>query len=322
MLVQSASTATNVNWYGGYQRGEIKLGGSSTSINEASLQDNSLVMSGTWKNRDGTTTITSFRVLWGDPAAGVINKLKIGTTGSILDWDGGEMPTRSAIDMNYMGVTIGVQQLPACTQVQNQLESLVSPSDELVIMRNNLYKFQLTGAGSTALGLDFGQDPDHISEEDAEAIATFNSFGNFIWPGVDTPLNNKAFGESGIATSKKGNTIPVKFDLFDKQNVEVTGDNALSVYHIERIDINMTKVTSNTLPADSSYIIKPDTSTQPQFSDYFTWDGSKWSFQMGTKNLDVNGLYAARIYVHFENESVLVLDNNGDGISFLVKIVK
>ena len=133
-------------------------------------------------------------------------------------------------------------------------------------------------------------------------------------------------GESGISEHKKGNTIPVKFDLYDKNNVEVTGVNLLSVYHITQMDVKVAKVPNYSAtsppPNDIDYF-KPDTSTQPGSADHFTWDGSKWAFQMGTKSkLLVGETYAARIYFLFDNGSVLVIDNNGDGISFLFKIVK
>ena len=116
--------------------------------------------------------------------------------------------------------------------------------------------------------------------------------------------------------------MPVKFDLYDKNNIEVTGANALSNYKITRMDIKVALVTNPSVPPNDSVYFKAATSTQPGSSDFFTWDGSKWAFQMGTKNLQLGGTYTARIYVSFSNGGVLVLDNNGDGISFLFKIVK
>ncbi|MGI0013659.1 MAG: hypothetical protein ACREBU_09490, partial [Nitrososphaera sp.] len=323
MTVQNSNTADVVNWYLGYHRGQITAGGNAY-LDENSLLDSSLLKSGTWKNRDGATTISSFKILWGDPKdSAASERVKSGTTGVTLMWDGGEAVNRPKIDLNYMDVFIGAKQLPACTQVLDDYTILNSPPDELVTMRNNMYKFQSTGAGTTALGLfDFGQDEDLTSEVNLDVVLALDSLNQFEFLGVKQPLSNVAFGETGVSEHKKGNTIPVQFNFEDKDGNRVTGDNALSTFHITRIDTKIALVTDfSTPPGDDKYFT-PQTSTQPGSADYFTWDGSKWSFQMGTKNLNTGGTYAGRIYLHFEDGGQLILDQNGDLITYLFKVVK
>jgi hypothetical protein len=332
MTVQASNTATNVNWYAGFSHGPLKVDTTTglDYLDENILVDGKkLVMTGSnWKNRDGVTTITSFKLIWGDPddpnsSLWVKPGIAV-STGQVIDWDG--VSGTRYVDLNYMNVKVGTKQLPACTQSRGTGPPttdtdlhLVSPPDDLKAMRDHMGDFQKSSG--YALGLsDFDQDPDLNPEANNDVVLGLDSLSRFSWAGVDSPLTNIPFGESGYSSHKKGNTIPVKHDLFDVDGNEVTGVNWLSVYHIQRMDTKIALVTSSTPPDDGAYAPAP-TSTQAG-SEEFTWDGSKWAFQMGTKNLQVGGTYAARIYLHFDTGGVIVLDSNGDGISYLFKIVK
>ncbi|MGH9877279.1 MAG: hypothetical protein ACRD5H_06540, partial [Nitrososphaerales archaeon] len=324
MQAGNVSASSAVQWYLGYHRGEIRLGttSGSTSLDETNVVDNKLMMTGTWKNRDRATTITSFKILWGDSPA-----VRSEFTGNTLSWDAGASPNEPKIDLNGIpDVFVKGFQLPACTE-SPQYTLLISPPDELVTMRNNMDEFQKTGENIAALGVggdfDTDQDPDILPEQNLEGVVLLNSLDQFEFLGVKQPLNNIAFGEPGVSKHKKGNTIPVQFNFKDKDGNEVTGNNALSTYGIKRIDTKIALITDfSTPPADDVYFT-PQTSTQPGFSDFFTWDGSKWSFSMGTKNLQTGGTYAGRIYLHFANtEEVVILDLDGDLISYIFKVVK
>ena len=142
---------------------------------------------------------------------------------------------------------------------------------------------------------------------------------DYQFGGVAAPLTNAAFGETGMATSKKGSTIHARFNFYDGFGTEITSENANS-YQINKIIMRVAPVTASEPPADEAYFA-PGTSTQTGSADFFTWDGSKWGFQFGTKNLSTT-TYAARIYAVQETGEEVVLDHNGDGISFLFKLVK
>lgn len=324
MQAGSASASSAVQWYLGYHRGEVRLTSTSgsASLNEGGIADDKLVITNpnAWKNRDRATTIASFKVLWGDLPFAV----RSGFTGNTLSWDGGRANDPS-IDLNGVpDVFVNGFQLPACTE-SAQLTSLASPPDELVTIRNNLDEFQKTGTGISALGVgDFSQDPDINSELNFPGVNLLNSLQQFEFLGVKNPLTNVGFDNlAGASTHKKGNTIPVQFNFEDSDGNEVTGDNA-STYGIQWINMTIALISDpSTPPADAAYF-KPQTSTQPGSIDFFTWDGSKWSFSMGSKNLITGGTYAGRITVHFFNGTPegQIMDHNGDTISFVFKVVK
>jgi hypothetical protein len=192
-------------------------------------------------------------------------------------------------------------------------------------MKANIAKFN--GASSAFLGVTPASDgdPNFPPEVDVEIYTAFNSDESYEFLGVANPLNNVAFGEPGIATSKKGNTIHVRFNLNDASGTPITGDNLISYPQIDQdtpFVLRVAKVTGSEPPADEEYFA-PQTSTQGDNADYFTWDGSKWGFQWGTKGPETPlGTYAARIYVVQSTGEGVVLDHNGDGISFLVQLVK
>ncbi len=324
MPAGSASASSAVAYYQGYHRGEIRVGSASgsTVLDESNLVDNTLVKTGTWKNRDGVTTITSFKLIWGD----LPNAVRTDFTGNTLSWDGGRSPNDPTINLNGIpDVFVGGVQLPACTE-SAQFNQLQSPPDELLTMRNNIDEFQKTGTGISALGVggdfDTDQDTDLIPEQNLEGVVLLNSLDQFQFLGVKQPLNNIFFGEPGVSQHKKGNTIPVQFNFLDQDGNEVTGDNALSEYGIFRIDTNITRISDFSTPPAGDTYFPPQTST-PQNIDIFMWDGSKWSLNFGTKNLQTGGTYAGRIYLHFVNtEEVVILDLDGDDISYMFKVVK
>lgn len=325
MPAGSASASSAVAWYLGYHRGQLKVGSTSgaTFLDENNLVDNKLVMTGSWKNRDRATTITSLKLIWGDLPGAV----RTDFTGNTLSWDGGRSPNDPTINLNGVpDVFVNGFQLPACTE-SAQFTQLQSPPDELVTIRNNMDEFQKTGTGIAALGVgndfDTDQDTDLLPEQNFEGVVLLDTLDEFQFLGVKQPLNNIYFGETGISEHKKGNTIPVQFNFLDADGNEVTGDNALSEYGITRIDTKIALVTDFSTPPSGETYFTPQTSTQPGSADFFTWDGSKWSFNMGTKNLQTGGTYAGRIYLHFANtEEVIILDLDGDLISYMFKVVR
>ncbi|MGI0016879.1 MAG: hypothetical protein ACREBU_25945, partial [Nitrososphaera sp.] len=264
-------------------------------------------------------TISSFRILWGTPS--LATKVQYTNTGAQIDWNKNLDTTDSSqeFDLNFLSVTIGGSQLPACTEVAGVISTLQTGGNDYATIKNNIAKFN--GGSSAFLGIvtpATESNPNSIAEANAETIAAIGSL-DYQFLGVENPLNNVAFGEPGIATSKKGNTIHVRFNFNDGLGTPITGDNIES-YPIEKIIMLIAPVTSSEPPSDEEYFA-PATSTQPGSADFFTWDGSKWGFQWGTKPLAL-GTYAARIYVVQDTREGVVLDQNGDGISFLVKLVK
>jgi hypothetical protein len=350
MVVMGNDVSTNYGWYGDYSHGPLLYqsaagvnvdGVNGRTIGEASLTDNNkLVVSGTlsnWKaangvelNSQGLATVTKFKVLWSDTTQGAVLPIKSGYaattfgTSTAINWNGitGLTANPPGQDTNFLTVTVGNNQLPACTQA-SELTNIVSPQDDYVTMKSNLDEAFNQSTDLLGLSQSGLQDPDHDPEMNIETLEALNS-AIFQSPGVQPPLNNVGFGDPGLSKIKKGSTVNVKFDLFDQDGNLVDGTNALSVYNIERMDLVIAQITSGTPPDDGAYF-SPSTSTQPGFADHFTFDGSKWSFSFGTKNLQLNGEYAARIVIKFDTGELLVLDNKNDSvdnISFIFKIVK
>ena len=325
MPVPAINAATGVGWYGDYSLGNFQLKRGTTNVNfdENNLYDgDKLIKSGTWKAFDGTTTISSFRMLWGTPTLNT--QVQYTNTGAAIDWDK-DVETANDLDQtfdtNFLSVTVGGINLPACTEAP-LFSTIQAGGNDYTTMKANIAKFN--GASSAFLGVTpaIDGDPNFPPEVDVEIYTAFNSDESYEFLGVANPLNNVAFGEPGIATTKKGNTINVRFNFNDASGTPITGDNISSYPEIEQIVLRVAKVTGSEPPSDDEYFA-PDTSTQGQNADFFTWDGSKWSIQWGTKSsLTPLGTYAARIYVVQSTGEGVVLDHNGDGISFLVQLVK
>jgi hypothetical protein len=327
MPVPAASASTGVGWYGDYSHGHVLLTtsggalvGDGKALTETDLDDgNKLALSGTWKAADHSTTISSMRVMWGTPT--LSTKAQTANTGAQLNWDkdANSAESNQSYDTNYMTVTIGAKQLPACTQT-TQLVQLKSPGDDYAVIKSNIAKFN--GASSALLGIGeidaVNGNPNEIPETNLEVIKGFNSL-DYRFAGVASPLTNAAFGEAGVATSNLESTIHARFNFFDGLGTTITDKNADS-HQITKIIMRVAPVASGEPPSDEAYFA-PQTSTQTGSADFFTWDGSKWGFQFGTKNLSAK-LYAARIYVVHMTGEETVLDQNGDGISFLFKLVK
>ena len=273
--------------------------------------------------------VGSFKVVWGTPQLTTkVQSVNTGTSG--INWDkDANTEANQKMDVNYMSFTIGTKQITTCqpansyfpTNYVSNPETLTS-YDEWAIVRANLDEFASYGSFDGV-----HTDPDFFAEYDGEIFEAMNSI-EFLFPGVDSPLNNVDLGSTSISKIKQGNTVPVKFDLFDGNGNEITGNNAAS-YHIQQIGspphfniiIQVAQVTGSTPPPDNAYS-PPLTSTQTGNADYFTWDGNKWAFQMGTKNLLVNKTYAARISVVFDTGEQQVLDAGSDDITFLFNTVK
>ncbi len=329
MPVPGVSATTSVGWYGDYSHGNILLRnsagvliGDGKTVNEGDLDDgNKLTKSGTWKAYDGTTTISSFRLLWGTPTLNTV--VQYANTGTKIDWDK-DVETaddsNQVHDTNFLSLTIGGNQVPACAEVADVIESVQTGGNDYTTIKNNIAKFN--GGSSAYLGVvtsSTDSNGNQFPELNADIVNTFNSL-DYQFLGVANPLNNVGFGEPGIATSKKGNTIHVRFNFNDGFGTPITGDN-IHLYPVDpKIIMQIAPVTSSEPPEDEDYKT-PATSTQGNFADFFTWDGSKWGFQWGTKTLTL-GTYAARIIVVQDTGEGVILDHNGDGISFLVTLVK
>ncbi|MGH9877739.1 MAG: hypothetical protein ACRD5H_08880, partial [Nitrososphaerales archaeon] len=348
MPVKLAGATTQYGWYGDYSHGRFlyqtgagaPVGGDQNKIVENSLTDsNKLIVSGTWKEANGVkmsvdgdpstlATVTQFKTLWSDTTPGAAANPKSGYAATTLasatsiNWNGISGISNPYQDLNYLTVKVGDnKQFPACTQSKDPT-NLVSPqSDYLTIaqkvaLSNNDATDQL---GLSAFGLG---DPDHDPEMNLQTYEAFNSV-SFKSPGVQPPLNNVGFGDPNLSLIKKGSTVNVKLDIFDDEGIKVTDANALSVYQIEKIDLTIALIDAGIPPDDDDYFF-PTTSNQPGAA-YFKYDGSKWSFTFGTKNLVINGEYAARIQIKFTTGEIYILDNRNDdvdNISFVFKMVK
>ncbi len=306
----SSGQTTNVGWYLGYSSQAL------ATLSETDVDDGFILTidPAKWKASDGVTSISSFKIIWGTPQ--LVTKVQTGTTGTPIDWDkdGNSGELNQQIDLNYMSITLGNKQIPACTPANSAKTSLPSYDEWATIKTKLNFRTQGTLDG---LGASTHTDPDQLNEPIPALYDALNALG-YQFSGVKAPLNNVDFGQSDIHTAKKGSTIPVMFNLFDGQGNEITGDNAQTVYHIAKIDLKVTEVVGSSLPSDAAYV-QPGTSTPTGFQDFFTWDGSKWSFQLGTKNLAADKTYAARIYLVFDTGEQIVLDTGQDGITFLFK---
>ncbi|MGI0015615.1 MAG: hypothetical protein ACREBU_19540, partial [Nitrososphaera sp.] len=312
-------TVNQVPWILDYNREAL------TTIVESDVDD-TFVLSITpskWIAADGKDQIGSFKIVWGTPQ--LVTKVQTGYTGAAgINWDkdGASGELNQKMDLNYMSVTIGAKTINACTPANSYQPNYSDPLkaetftsyDEWSIVKINLDDFASYG---TFDGVH--TDPDFWAEA-GEYIEALNLIG-YQFPGVDSPLNNVDLGSTEITKIKQGNTVPIKFDLFDARGNEITGDNALSQYKIEKIIVTVAVVEGGTAPPDSDYS-SPLTSTQPDKRDHATWDGNKWAFSMGTKNLQANKLYAVRISLVLETDEQIVVESGADGITFLMKSVK
>lgn len=309
----SAGQTTNVGWYLGYSSQAL------TAISETDVDDGFVlnIDPAKWKASDGVTSIQSFKIIWGTPQ--LATKVQTGTTGTPINWDkdGNSGELNQQIDLNYMSITLGNKQIPACTPANSAKTSLANYDEWTTIKTKLNFRSQGTLDG---FGASTHTDPDQLNEPTPELYDALNALG-YQFSGVKEPLNNVDFDQPGIHTTKKGNTIPVMFNLFDSQGNEITGDNAQTVYHIVKRNLKVAEVVDSSLPSDIDYV-PPETSTQTEFQDFFTWDGSKWSFQLGTKNLAADKTYAARICLVLDTEEQIVLDTGQDGITFLFKLTK
>jgi hypothetical protein len=137
--------------------------------------------------------------------------------------------------------------------------------------------------------------------------------------GVKTPLNNVDLGQSGIYTTNQGNSVSVQFNLKDNLGTEITDANQ-AAYQISNITLKVAEVEGTERPLGTDYF-SPQTSNPSDSVDFFSWDGSKWGFQFGTKNLEKGKTYAARIYINFDPEGQIIPDVGQDQITFLFKLV-
>lgn len=328
MPIPGISATTGVGWYGDYSHDTILLRTSANALvvdgktlNELDLDDsNKLTKSGTWLAFDGVTPISSFKLMWASQNAAGATTVQTANTGALIDWDAdldAAHDSNQIHDLNNLDIIVGTKQFPACADPNLLHTGLKSGGDDYATILANIKKFN--GLSNALLGLT------PASESDANSIPETNSViynelnsEDYEFLGVENPLNNVGFGEPGIATSKKGNTIHVRFNFNDANGTPITDANIQS-YPIDRIVLRVALVTSGEPPSHDEYFA-PATSTQGGNADFFTWDGSKWGFQWGTKTLPL-GTYAARIYL-VQDDQGTVLDHNGDEISFLVKLVK
>ncbi len=314
MPIPAPGQTTDVAWYLGYNSQVLQ------SLNENSLNDGVYPIPAIdptkWKASDGVTSITSFRLVWGTPQ--LVTKVQTGVTGSTINWDkdANANEVGQSIDLNYMSITLGTTQIPACTPAIPTFDTLTS-YDEWVTVKNSL-NFRSMGT-LDGLGYSTHTDADAPSEADGEFFSKLNALGHgLLFDGVNEPLNNNDLGESGIAVFQKGNTIPITFELYDADGIEITDSN-LQDYPIQKFTLKVAPVINGQPPADSAYFM-PLTSTQKDFRDFFVFDGTKWSLQLGTKNLSPNTTYAARIYLNLDPSGSIVLDKGTDGISFLFEL--
>lgn len=284
--VSPAGTSTNYGWILDLSRTatipklDEKLGDGIPVGADTGLSDGNAIPSPTaWVGKN------SFKVIWGDPAS-ALYKIKTGTTGSSIDWNGNNiLQTGITQDINKLTNVVG------CSPLTLSFGVLAS-FDEWTIFKNNM-NFR-KAAGSTQDGfLDF-QDPDinqemRGAERDALNKAAHNPYGGLL-----QPVNK--FGTGNIKTISvftAGQIVPLRFQLVDADGKV-----------IKNADIKFGGLVKIPAPPGitKEELIKTTgvSTASPQNQFNFNSQTNQYTYNMATKGLG-KGFYGILIYINLDS---------------------
>lgn len=288
MPVPSAGTSTNYGWILDLSRIgapampklDEKKGDGIPVGADTGLSDGVAIPSPTaWPGKN------SFRLVWGDPAS-TLYKIKTGTTGSSIDWNGNNIPqTGITQDISKLTNVVGCSPLTLSFGV---LESF----DEWTIFKSNMNFRQ--AAGSTQDGFLHFQDPDinqemRGAERDALNRAAHNPYGGLL-----QPVNK--FGTGNINTISiftAGQIVPLRFQLVDADGKV-----------INNADIKFGGLVKIPAPAGitKEELIKTtgETTPSPQNQFIFNSKTNYYTYNMATKGLG-KGFYGILIYINLDS---------------------
>jgi len=286
--VPAAGTTTDYGWLLDYSRAplasldERKLDGVPNVVgNDVGLSDGNVLPSPTVWNALNPPSITSFRLIWGDPTS--IYKIKLGKTGASIDWNEDRVTQTGATqDINKLNNVVGCSPLVASY-------GFLTSYDEWTIAKNNM-NFR-RAAGSTQDGFQDFQDPDFNQEMRGLERDALNKAATNPYRGLLQPINKFGVGNiNTISVFTAGQIVPLKFQLID-------GDGNI----IKDADVRFGSLVKIDRPQGitKEELIKTTGETVPSINDQFAFKSkvNYYAYNMNTKGLE-KGFYGIYIVIN------------------------